>query len=194
LKFIQANCIPFSERSKLPSLVANKVREQKWDSTWRNELTLNRDVGDYEDAINRGVRGRYYHIKVSNNHKDKIARNCVAYVERIKNLRNGVIRFLEFVELKWKGIRTIGVSIPPKSSRYLDAFHINNSNPTIANLGLNPFITDWQGYVQDYQIVGSGDYEVDYVVFSEDFSPARAKFLLHLDKQIQDSTIELITA
>jgi len=186
LRFIQANCIPFSERRHLPSIVAKKVRERKWDPTWRNELVLKRDKKDFEDANNRGVLGRYYHIKVSNNHKDKIARNCVAYVERIKNLKNGDTKVLELVELKWKGIRTVGVSIAPKSFRYLDAFHINYSNPTTVNLGLNPFIIDWTVYLHDYQIIGLGDYEIDYVVFSEDFSPARARFRLHIGTQISD--------
>jgi len=192
LKFIQANCIPFSERRKLPSLVAKKVRERKWDPTWRNELTLDRSKTDFQDAHFRGVTGRYFHIKVVNNHKDKIARNCVAYVEKIKNLKNGAIRSLELVELKWKGVTTVGVSICPESSRYLDAFHINNVTPTTVNLGLNPFVTDWQGYVRDYQIVGVGDYEIDYIVFSEDFSPARAKFRLHIARQVADTTFERI--
>ena len=186
LGFIQANCIPFSKRRNLPSIVAEKIKKRKWDPNWRNELTLTRSKGDFEDANNRGVVGRYFHIKVVNNHKNKMARNCVAYIERIKNLTTGKIRVLELVELKWKGVRTVGVSISPKSSRYLDAFHINYSTPTIANLGLNPFVIDWQGYVLDYRIMGSGDYEIYYVVFSEEFSPARAKFRLHIETQIQD--------
>ena len=193
LRFIQANCIPFSERPILPSIVAEKVREHKWDPTWRNELVLKRNDIDFKDAQvpHVGV-GRYYHIRVINNHKDKIARNCIAYVERIKNLGTGDIRVLELVELKWKGTSTVGVSIAPKSFRYLDAFHINYLNPTIANLGLNPFIVDWQGYLQDYQIIGSGDYEIDYVVFSEDFSPTRARSSLHIGTRIQDIRFEVL--
>lgn len=193
LRFIQANCIPFSERHILPSTVAEKVREHKWDPTWRNELILKRNDSDFKDARTPHVGvERYHHIRVINNHKDKIARNCIAYVERIKNLGTGDMRVLELVELKWKGTRTVGVSIAPKSFRYLDAFHINYSNPTIANLGLNPFIVDWQGYLQDYQIMGSGDYEIDYVVFSEDFSPARARFSLHIGTRIQDARFEVL--
>jgi len=190
LRFIQANCIPFSERQHLSDIVVQKVKERNWNPTWRNELILKRDNGDFKDAQNLGVIGRYYHIKVVNNHKDKIARNCIAYVERIRNLMDGTTRCLELVELKWKGTSTVGVSIAPKSFRYLDAFHVNVNNQTTANLGLNPFIVDWQGYAQDYQIIGSGNYEVDYVVFSEDFSPARAKFRLHIGTQIQDVRFE----
>lgn len=192
LKFIQLNCIPFSKRGNLPRLVADKVKERQWDPTWRNELTLTRSKDDFQNANNRGVDGKYFHIKVFNNHKDKIACNCVAYVERITDLKNGNVSVLELVELKWKGMRTLGVAIAPKLSRYLDAFHINFHTPNIVNLGLNPFVIDWEGYIRDYQIIGEGNYEIDYVVFSEEFSPARAKFKLHLDKQIQDSTFEII--
>jgi len=185
LGFIQANCIPFSERRHLPSIVVDKVKERKWDSNWRNELILRRKLSDFEDAQapNQGI-GRYYHIEVFNAHKDKMARNCVAYIEKIKNLVNGNTRILELVELKWKGVTNVGVSIAPRQSRYIDAFHINLSNQSLAHLGINPFVVDWQGYFNDYQISGSGDYEIDYVVFSENFSPARATFRLHIDSQI----------
>lgn len=189
LGFIQANCLPFSERRYLPSIVADKVREKRWDSNWRNELILRRTASDFEDANNQvrgeGV-GRYFHIKVFNAHKDKMARNCVAYIEKIKNLTTMETRMLELVELKWKGVRNIGVSIAPKQSRYLDAFHINITNQSLAHIGINPFVVDWQGYFNDYQISGSGDYEIDYVVFSEDFSPTRATFKLHIGSQIND--------
>jgi hypothetical protein len=60
----------------------------------------------------------------------------------------------------------------------------------MANLGLNPFIVDWQGYVQDYQITGSGDHELDYVVFSENFPPARARFRLQIGTSITDARFE----
>lgn len=198
LKFIQANCIPFSERSKLPSLVAKKVRERKWDPTWRNELELSRNDNDFEDEMTTRGLCRFFHIKVLNKHKDKISRNCVAFAERMKNLQNNKTRVLDLVELKWKRIKTVGVFIPPQSLRCFDAVKIFYSDPSIVHLGLNNLITDWGPLArgkdyEKYQISGLGDYEIDYVVFSDDFSPARAKFLLHLDKQIQDSTFELIT-
>jgi hypothetical protein len=193
LKFIQVNCIPFTDSKSLPSLVVEKIKERKWNPNWRNELGLYRDMSDYEDSNAPNVHfGRYFHIKVFNKHKDKIARNCFAYIESIKDLATGKIRNLELVELKWKGIIKETVSIIPKSFRYLDALHINLSNPTVAYLGLNPFIVDWTGYQNAYQITGKGDYEIEYVIFSEDFSPCRAKFKLHIASQIPDTTLQRI--
>ena len=180
LKFIQANCIPFTDRKKLPNLVAQKIRKLKWKPDWRNELCLDRDQTDYQDAVapNTGF-GRYYHIRVYNKHKDKITRNCLAYIETVKDMSTGKTKSLELVELKWKGVIKETVSIIPKSFRYLDALHINQSNPTVAFLGINPFVVDWTGYEREYQISGIGDYEINYVIFSEDFPPCRAKFRLH---------------
>jgi hypothetical protein len=193
LRFIQVECKTFSDRKSLPSFVAKQVKKRKWSATWRNEVCLDRDKTDYEDATApQGGAGRYYHIKVLNKHKDKIARNCFAYVESIKDIATGRIRFLELVEFKWKGVVKETVSIVPKAFRCLDALHINVSNPTVAYLGLNPFIVDWTELFKVYQISGIGDYEIGYVVFSEDFAPARAKFKLHIDPQIQNTTLERI--
>ena len=193
LKFIQANCIPFTDTNSLPSLVVQKVKERNWNPTWRNELGLDRDKSDYEDATApKSGTGRYYHIKVFNKHKDKIARNCFAYIERIKDLAKGKVRLLELVELKWKGVIKETVSIIPRTFRYLDALHINFSNPTMAYLGLNPFIVDWTGYQNAYRIIGTGDYEIEYVIFSEDFAPSRAKFRLHISSQIPNTTLQRI--
>ena len=60
-----------------------------------------------------------------NLHKEKIAHDCVAYIEKIKDLLTGKEWELELVELKWAGVIDPRVSIPPRSFRRLDAFHIS---------------------------------------------------------------------
>jgi hypothetical protein len=186
LKFVQANCTPFSDRKALLDIVAQKVKEKGWEPTWRNEITLSRAETDLEEATTTAGPARFYHIKASNNHRDKIARNCVAYIERIKDLGTNNARTLELVELKWKGSTREAISIAPRWFRYLDAFHVNYSDLTTVHLGLNPFVVDWQGYYQNYQIRGPGDYEIDYVVFSEAFEPARARLRLHIGTRMED--------
>lgn len=99
---------------------------------------------------------------------------------------------LELVELKWKGVTNANISIAPKQSRYLDAFHIFFSKPNLAYFGLNPFIVDWTGYINEYSIQKRGDYEVDYVVFSDNFSPSRAKFRLHIGSRIDDIEFKMV--
>lgn len=187
LGYIQANCIPFQDRTVLPSLVIEKMIERDWIPNWRNELALDRNENYFEPARspNEGV-GHWYHIKVSNNHSMKIARNCVAFVEKVTDLISGEIKIFDYLELKWKGVITDKISIPPKTHRFLDAFHVNYSNPTIAWLGLNPFIVDWQGHRQTFNIAGAGTYDIDYIVFSDGFSPVRATFRLQIGCGVQD--------
>lgn len=189
LKFIQANCIEFTDRHLLPDVVAEKVREQEWNPNWRNELLLERDDKDFGDV--RYVRGeerpaRFYHIRVKNVHEQKIARDCVAYLEGIKDLSTGGAKSLELVEFKWKGVTTPRVAIPPKELRYLDAFHIYYDSQNMVHLAINPFLVDFSGYYELYTLKGRGIFELTYVVFSENFSPARATFSLHIGNQLND--------
>jgi hypothetical protein len=182
LKFIQANCKTFSDRKKLPRLVIAEVRK-KWNPNWRNEIELEQVA--YVDADTTLGTSRFFHIKVRNKHKDKTAFNCTAFVERIKNLQTGNTIVPESVELKWKGITRAEVHIISKSYRFLDAFSVRHAAPTAATIGLNPFIVDYSGYA-DYVLSTAGDYEIDYVVFSDNFSPARARFRLHIGTNLTD--------
>jgi hypothetical protein len=189
LKFIQSNCIEFTDRHLLPDVVAEKVRERKWNPNWRNELLLERDNGDFQDVryVGREERpARFYHIKVKNLHQQKIARDCVAYLERIKDISTGEAKPLELVEFKWKGVNTPRIAIPPKESRNLDTFHIYYDSQNIVHLGINPFVVDFTGYYELYRLRGPGTFELTYVVFSENFSPARAMFKLNIGNQLSD--------
>ncbi len=187
LGFIQANCIPFTDLSELPRTVMNEVRKKNWDSSWRNELRLERDSDDRDDNVLDASTSRvanYFHIKVRNLHRSKIARDCVVYLERIVALPAGTERSPDLVELKWKGVTSERVAIPPRSYRRFDAFHVYVNDPTKAHLGLNPFIVDFTGYSQQYQLNGPGQYELWFVVFSTDFAPARAMFKLTVGSKL----------
>jgi len=189
LKFILANCIEFTDRHLLPDVISEKVRERGWNPNWRNELILERDEGEFEDVQQVGkmrTPARFYHIKVRNLHDRKIARDCVAYLEKIKNLLTGEEKVFELVEFKWKGITSTRIAIPPKKHRYLDAFHTYHGSPSIVYLGINPFIIDWTGYGEYYKLEGSGNFKLTYIVFSENFSPTRATFILDIGNKLGD--------
>ena len=187
LKFIQANCIEFTDRHLLPDVIAEKVREQKWNPNWRNELLLERDDQAFQDVRYVGGKdrpARFYHINVRNLHQHKIARDCVAYLEGVKNVSTSEVKTFELVEFKWKGVTTPRVAIPPNSPRPLDAFYIYHDSPNIVRLGINQFVVDFTGYYDLYTLVGPGTFELTYVVFSENLSPARATFNLHIGNHI----------
>lgn len=184
LKFIQANCIPFTDRHTLPSVIADYV-QKNWNPHWRNEITLERNDKDYEDVIGVPEKrmARFFHIKVRNLNKRKPALNCLAYLKSIRNIHTTEEKFFETVELKWKGVNFPNVIILPDSYRYLDGFFVFHDVPNIAYPNLSPFV-DFTGYF--YQIIGPGDFELVYAVLSENFRPAVAKFRLHLGTRLDD--------
>lgn len=187
LRFIQANCKTFSDRNQLPRIIAEEIGKNNWNPNWRNEIELEQDA--FVDANTTSGLSRFYHIKVRNKHKDKTALNCVAFVERIRNLQTGNEMIPESVELKWKGVTRTEVHVISKSFRFLDAFRVDHLRPSVAIIGINPFIVDYSGYT-DYVISTVGDHEIDYVVFSDNFPPARAKFKLHLGTNLTDVTFQ----
>ena len=192
LKFIQANAIDFSDRHLLPDAVIEKVMDLEWNSNWRNGLLLDIDDKNFEDKVktkgiySKGI-ARFYHIKVRNLHRQKIAHNCVAYLEKIVDLSTGKEKSFELVEFKWKGVKPREAAIPPKVSRYLDAFLIYYDSPNIVHLGINRFLIDFSGYEPPYYTLeGPGTFELTYVVFSENFPPARATFKLDIGNKLDD--------
>ena len=152
---------------------------------------LERDDKDFEDKVHAGGVyregvARFYHIKVRNRHQQKIARDCVAYLKAINDLSTGEAKLLELVEFKWKGIKNREAAIPPKRFRYLDAFHVYYDSPNMVHLGINRHLIDFSGYEPPYTFKGPGTFELTYVVFSENFSPVRAMFRLHIGNQLDD--------
>ena len=181
LRYIQANCIPFSDRKELPDLVAKNIDDRGWISTWRNEIELTRNNDNFEvSTLRDGTGATFFHIKVKNNHKSKLAQNCQGFIERIENIQEGSVKELELAEFKWKGVSTASVNIPPKKYRYLDAFHIRDTSQRLAYLGINPYIIDYGGVYSEYRLTGNFTYILSFVIFSNNFSPSRAKFRLQL--------------
>ena len=199
LKFIQANCIPFTpqDRYLLPDVVVGKVIEREWKSDWKNELILVRGDKDYEEVFHVPAKkmSRFYHIKVQNLHKERTAYHCVAYLESVKYL-TGERKTFEAVELKWKGVIHSYATIPPSSFpspfRYLDGFFVFHDSPNIAYIGINPFNIDFSAYRDRFKLEGSGDFRLTYVVYSENFSPAKATFELQLGNCLDDIKIHTI--
>jgi hypothetical protein len=189
LKFIQANSIPFRERDSLSNLVAQTVADRKWDPNWRNQIILERDTNEHEDVhigTQTGPMARYYHIDVRNLHRDKVAFECAAYIQQIRNLTTETNIPTELVELKWKGLKIERTAIPPRQSQYLDVFFVLHDNPDVANLSINQFLIDYTGFFPPYRLIGPADYELTYTIFSYDMPSTKAKFNLHLGTTLNE--------
>ena len=86
------------------------------------------------------------------------------------------------MEFKWAGYVFPSVNIPPRNKRRFDAFFILPSQPT--RLFFRTF-SDSLEFIP--QIQGAGKYELEYLVISENFPPARASLILTLS-EIPDHT------
>lgn len=194
LRFIQANCMKFNNRSSLADTVANKVREKinnkEWDPTWRYELRLRRrDSREYVPAYIGGEKSnlaRFFHIEIQNLHRAQIAHNCIGYIERIKKLETGEETVPDLVELKWRGYTDLRASIPPQKSRYLDAFYITQVMPKTINLGINRGAVDSTNLLEPYTFWEAYDCDLDYVVFSDNFPTVRQTFRLKMGDELDD--------
>lgn len=192
LGFLQANAIPFAEKSKLPELVEKEVQERikkgSWDPKWKNALALEREATQFSDVDRKAqapgekpdfFKGRFFHIDVCNHHRSKIATNCYAYLEKAVNLGTSKVIPFKTVEYKWAGYTLPNATILPGQTRRLDAFWIDKSVPT--KLFFNAFV-DSNEYIPT--IEGEGRYELTYVVVAENFPVSRRPFTLNLNKSL----------
>jgi hypothetical protein len=120
----------------------------------------------------------WYHLRVRNRNKRKTARNCIAYIEKINQVEKRLSYKPEQVELKWKALTPQSISIAPNSERRLDAFHYSFSDGII-KLGINHFLVDNNVIPSQYELRTKGTYEIDYVIYSDNFSTSRARLQIN---------------
>lgn len=186
MKFIQAQCVSFTDRHLLPPVVAYEVQKHRWDPHWKNTLLLERNRTEYDDVSLGSQRtpARYYHISAGNLHRDRVAFNCAAYLKNLLGLRGGKEHRLLDIEFKWKGVTIPTVHIAPQWHRLFDAFYVRHDTPNRAYLGVNTSVIDYSSYI--YVLEGPGDFDLTFVVFSEGFAPAEATFRLHIGTKLED--------
>ena len=177
LRFLQANAIPFTDRQLLPHMIEDEVQRRSWSSRWKAELVLERDRAQYSETrlLDTGKDVRFFHINVHNRHQSRIARNCYVYLEEAAKLEPRLEILFKKTEFKWAGYSQANASILPGESRPFDAFFVLHESPLV--LQFNTFATG-----TDFipRIAGEGRYELRYLVLSDNFSEARASFVLDL--------------
>jgi hypothetical protein len=184
---IQGNSIAFSDRPLLASVIADKISQLNWKTDWRNELAIDRNEREYTDG-HRNDTGwrRWYHIEVENLHYKKIALDCIAYLESSKNVLTGEEKHFTPVEFKWRGLNVARTVIPPHYTRGIDAFLVPHKTPNVAYFAINHTLVDFGGFYEEYSLRGPGRFEINFVVFSINFSPIRRTFLLDIGSKLDD--------
>jgi len=175
----------FDDPKELPEMVRREVKRAGWLPDWKNALRITSDANAFNDTTRRdsGEEARYFHLKVENLHKRKIALGCTAYIESIRDLQRNIPVPLPTVELKWEGYTLPNASIMPKSNRGLDAFFVFHQRPNelyFANF------TDSTRFMQP--LCGPGDYELTYVVISQNCPIVKATFTVHIENQLDRIT------
>lgn len=190
LGFIKVNATPFV-RNELVDKVMERVRKE-WTPGWKNKLVLGRNPSEkgsaeYQLRDQEKRPATFFHISVNNRHLSKLARGCLAYIEKVTDLNSKKdLTPLKLLELKWEGVTTPRVPIPPQSTRGFDGFYIFQDEPNFAYLGINPFIVDYSEFVLGMKLEAPGKYEITFVVYSDDFSPSRESFVLDMDGKLDN--------
>ena len=197
IRFLQANATQFTDRHLLPNVIADEVGKRRWDSTWRNELLLERsDPTQHGDSLMKvqGQQGEvvkighFFHIGVHNRHQRTTARHCFVYLEKAVRLEPQTDFSLRAVEVKWEGYTLPSAHIPPGTARTFDAFYIFPDDPVKLRFQL---FTDSWAFIPN--IEGEGRYELQYSVVADNFPTARDTFLLDLRNSVDTTTLTKIS-
>jgi len=188
---IQGNVIEFDNRSDLVDRVLEKVKND-WVNDWRNEIVF---FDDARASISpkmilrygpSSLPARFYHITVKNLHKYESARSCVAYLDSYEII-SGKSRLTqkvnpEPVELKWEGMKTRSVLVPPRMVRRIDAVYVYEANPKLVHVGINHFLVDSSNLLK--QLDKANEFHLTFVVYSDNFSPIKTTYVLKMGQAI----------
>lgn len=184
----------FFDRATLVERICERVKTEiksgRWDPDWRNELGLSRsgegpDTGEWVRYGDEGkLHAKYFHVEVENRHRDQIATGVHAYLEAWTDSTTPKIRNIPpLVEIKFSGVRTRSVSIPPRQKREFDGVFVFQEMPGHAWVGLNTFLRDWTGLDLIYHFEGVGrEIDLEFAVFCDQFEPARKRFRLRIGR------------
>lgn len=172
IEHLIANPIYFSGKEDFMKKLKESTKE--WHSDWRNELSLEflRVVPDVMTVKSRKLTN-WYHLQVRNNHHSKYARNCVAYVLKIKNTDTREEMYPASFELTWSGTGLFEKHILPKRAAEVDAFVIYQAEDIIKFQ--HRASTSSQYRMPELK---KGNYLMTYLIVSENFEQVKRTFKL----------------
>lgn len=196
LNAIQGNATSFSDRNKLPDLIAGEIRRRQWTTQTRNTLALSVYSNSPPRLNQTKTDGRFsrpFHIKVENLHHRKDARNCFAYLDEVVDLNSNrnisKDEKWETVEFKWAGTRLASVRIAPKPSyRNFDAVWLFVNQQQQIGMGffnsVVPALTDYFPHQ-----LRPGRYRLTFVVVSDNFDPVRKSFIFEFGQTLESGKL-----
>jgi len=177
LGFLQLNAIPFNDPWDLTEKVRDQIKKRRWRADWKNKLSIKLGkpykaaAPNYEES---GLKARFFPLIIENHNIRRMALNCCAYIESIKNLTSNVPINFRTTELKWAGCNLPAVAIMPKSYREVNAFYVLPGSAAVAISYFN------QPRTYEGPILETGTYELIYIVISTNFPPVRVTTELNI--------------
>lgn len=154
----------------------------KWGNTSKNQLFL--ELGNEHKNVTvlndpRQPLSTWYHVIVQNGSSFKQAKNCRAYVENIIKSIDGQDLSSEYKqELIWAGTGAWAINITSKTKRDIDAIW------TLQGSGQWRFQSIQTSTVYAYPILSDGEYEIIYLVVSENMPDARLEVKIKLENDL----------
>ncbi len=130
LGHLQVNAIPFTDRSTLPDLIGQAVKQEEWQNNWRNRLVLEEVDSAVHVRQTTGREALFFHLKVrklsrASSRPKLLLLSALGYAYRHQYKP---IPF-EPAELKWAGYTFPDVTIRRRSYRKVDAVWFDPADP-----------------------------------------------------------------
>jgi len=171
VEYLIAKPIHFSDKYGFLRTLGKQTKD--WRNDWTNELSLKSLPVVPNVQTQNGYLTDWYHLQVTNNHQNKHARNCVAYVSKIKNLDTGTDIKSGNFELVWAGTGLFERHISPKRPADVDAFFIIRGQDSI-RFHHRPSTSTQYGM----PLLHNGNYLLTYLIVSENFDSVTRTFKL----------------
>ncbi len=180
-KYLHVNSIEFTTLVELLERLEEKVAI--WDPESKNQLRLSWGKASLNVSIldQKNQLSNWYHITVENLSSTFHAKNCYCYIESIKDVTfdQHIFGQHEYLnELIWAGTGRIVVDIPRQTKRDIDAIYTVHDSSKWQFNGLYTSTI----YYYRYPPLRVGEYEIRYVVNSDNFPLSRTEFHVLLSK------------
>jgi len=148
-----------------------------------------------QDEKSQNIIRRDIQVRIEN--KGGVARKCKAYLQLIKSYKSTIVPSKEEKHLIWARNNSEEIDIDAKKGRELLHIVFSDSYLKKKGGGYCAFISTKSAFKTPFNRAqegfGTGDFEVELIVISEEGSSSKAQFRLHVDKDFRKLSMEKIS-
>ncbi len=200
LSFLQANLQPFSNDEDLLAKISSSLTTPDGaNQTWfpdEREVYFRLPEEFAGDRAQRpdGQRAYYLFVEVVNGSRSRSLRNCSVYLSAIRDANGTSIYGLEPMPIKWTGLRSEAVHIPPMMSRRFDALVAPyRQAPADTIQSAYPCIqTDAGAFLRAVTLAVGATYEMDFMLASTSTGGNTVTIRVAVPELVDELRLELI--